>query len=129
MAWQGMDPRLEGHMYSLTGGLNRWLLKHPFRGPVICFIIGGIFIGLSFIPNMERLAFVAVPLFLVGFFLLVYALIRRALGITFVEDEDVEDEPPSETPLEVDERARERALASWRRRARQDRHRRRNPEG
>ena len=129
MAWHlggSMDPRMEGHMVSQTGWLNRWLLKHPIRGPVICFIIGGIVLGLSFIPDMEGLAFLAIPLFLMGLFLLVYALILRALGITFVEEEDVEEEPPSKTPVEIDERAREQALARWRRRARQDRHQHRN---
>ena len=126
MAWQGMDPRLEGHMIPLVSGLNRWLSKHPFRGPVINFIIGGILIGLSFIPDMGRLVYLAIFPFLIGLLLLVYALLRRALGITFVEDEDLEEGPPPETPTEIDEQARQQALASWRQRARQDRHRRRN---
>jgi hypothetical protein len=127
MAWQGMDPRLEGHMIPLMSGMNRWLVKHPFRGPVIGFIIAGIFIGLSFIPGMDRLIFPAIFPLLIATLLLIYALIRRALGITFVEDEDIKEEPPPETPIEVDERARQKAVDSWRRRARQDRHRRRNP--
>ncbi|HEY33268.1 MAG TPA: hypothetical protein G4O10_09235 [Dehalococcoidia bacterium] len=129
MAWQGMDPRLERHMIPVTGGLNRWFLKHPFRGPVICFIIAGIFIGLSFIPDMGRLIYPAIFPFLIGLFLLIYALLRKALGITFVEDEDVEEEPSPETPSEADEQARQQALARWQRRARHDRHRRRNPDG
>jgi hypothetical protein len=126
VAWQGMDPRLEGHMISWTGGFNRWLLRYPFRGPVINFIIVGIFIGLSFIPGMSKLVYWAILPFLIGLLLLAYALIRKALGITFAEDEELEEEPPPEIPVEVDEQARQRALASWRRRARQDRHRRRN---
>ena len=129
MAWHGMDPRLEGHMMPLMGGINRWLSKHPFRGPVIGFIIAGIFIGLSFIPGMERLIFPAIFPLLLAILLLIYALIRRVLGITFVEYEDVGEEPPPETPVEVDERARQQAIDSWRRRARQDRHQRRNPGG
>ena len=128
MAWQGMDPRLEGHMMPLMSGVNRWLSKHPFRGPVICFIIGGILIGLSFIPDMGRLVYPAIFPFLIGLFLLIYALLRKALGITFVEDEDMQEEPPPETPVEVDEQARQKAVASWRRRARQDRHQRRSPD-
>ena len=129
MAWQGMDPRLEGHMITLMSGLNRWISKHPFRGPVINFIIGGILIGLSFIPDMGKLVYLAIFPFLIGIFLLAYALIRKALGIIFVEDEDTEGELPPETPIKVDEQARQQALASWRRRTRQDKHRRRNPGG
>jgi len=129
VAWQGMDPRLEGHMIPLMNGLNRWLSKHPFRGPVICFIIGGILVGLSFMPDMGSLIYSAIFPFLIGFLLLIYALLRKAFGITFVEDEGMQEEPPPETYIEVDERARQQALASWRRRARQDKHRRRNPCG
>ena len=127
MAWQGMDPRLEGHMMPLMSGFNRWLSKHPFRGPVINFVIGGILVGLSFIPDMGRLVYIAIFPLLIGFFLLIYALLRKALGITSVEAEDLEEELPPETPIKVDEHAREQALASWRRRAKQDTHRRRNP--
>ena len=127
MAWQGMDPRLEGHMMPLMSGFNRWLSKHPFRGPVINFVIGGILIGLSFIPDLGRLVYIAIFPLLIGFFLLIYALMRKALDITSVEDEDAEEELPPETYSDVDERAREQALASWRRRARQDTHQRRNP--
>ena len=86
MAFHGMDPRLEGHMMSTTGGLNRWFSKHPFRGPVISFIIAGIFIGLSFIPGMNILVYWAIFPFVIATLLLIYALIRKALGITFVED-------------------------------------------
>lgn len=129
MAWQGMDPRLEGHMMPVTGGLNRWFSKHPFRGPVISFSIAGIIIGLSFIPGMSKLVYWAIFPFVIATLLLIYALIRRALGITFVEDEDAEEETPSETPIKIDEHARQQAVEKWRRRARQDRHRRRNPGG
>jgi hypothetical protein len=123
-----MDPRLEGHMIALTGGLNRWFLRHPIRGPVICFIVTVIFIGLSFIPGMGRLIYLAIPLFLVGLFLLIYALLRRAFEPPSTINYDQMDEPPEEY-IEVDEQARQKAVASWRRRARQDRHRRRNPGG
>ena len=119
-----MDPRMEGYRVPQTAWLNRWLLRHPIRAPVIGFIIAGIFIGLSFIPGMGRLIFLSIPPFLLATFLLIYALIRRAAGITFIEDEDVEEEPPPETPIEVDEQARQQAVARWRRRARQDRYRR-----
>jgi hypothetical protein len=124
-----MDPRFERHGVSQMGWLNRWLLRHPIRGPVICFIVAGIFICLSSIPEMGKLIYLAIPPFLIGLLLLVYALIRRALGITYVEDEDVEEEPPPETPIKVDEQARQQAVESWRRRVRQDRHRRQNPDG
>jgi hypothetical protein len=123
VAWQGMDPRLEGHMIALTGGLNRWFLRHPFRGPVICFIIGWIVLGLSFIPGMGRLIYLTIPPFLIGLLLLAYALIRRATGITFVEDEDVEEELPPETPVDVDKQTRQQAVERWRRWEREDRHR------
>ena len=129
MAWQGMDPRLEGHMISLTGGLNRWLLKHPFRGPVICFIVAVIFIGLSFIPGMRRLIYLAIPSFMLGLLLLSYALIRRSADTTSIGDKELKEEPPSETSVTVDEQARQQAVEKWRRRARDDRHRRRNPGG
>ena len=72
------DPRLEGYRIPQTGWLNRWLLRHPIRGPVICFIIAGIILGLSFIPGIGRLVFLAIPPFLFGLFLLIYALLRRA---------------------------------------------------
>jgi len=124
-----MDPRLEGHMIPLMSGFNRWLSKHPFRGPVINFIIGGTLIGLSFIPDMGRLVYLAIFPLLIGFLLIIYALLRKALGIMSAEDTDLQEGPPPETPIEVDEHAREQALASWRRRARQDTHRRRNLRG
>ncbi|UCB43060.1 MAG: hypothetical protein JSV77_11570 [Dehalococcoidales bacterium] len=125
MSWDAgssMDPRFERYRVSQTAWLNRWLLRHPVRGPVIGFVIGGIIIGLSFIPGMGKLAFLAIPPFLLATLLLIYALIRRLLGITFVEDEDFEEEPPPETYVEVDEQVRQQAVASWRQRARQDRH-------
>ena len=115
MAWHGMDPRLEGRMVSWSGGLNRWLLKHPIRGPVIGFIIAGIFIGLSFIPSMGRLVFLAIPPFLFGLFLLVYALLRRIFEPFTTESYDQIDESPEEYEehVEVDEQARQQALDSW----------------
>jgi len=121
-----MDPRFEEHMVSQTGGLNRWVLRHPFRGPVICFIIGGIILGLSFIPSEGMLYVLAIPPFLLGLFLLVYALLRRAVVLSSAEDSDLFDELPEEY-TEVDEQARQQAITKWRRRARQDRHQRRNP--
>ena len=131
MVWHiggSMDPRLEGHRVSQTGWLNRWLLRHPIRGPVICFIIAGIILGLSFIPGIGRLFFLAIPPFLFGLFLLIYALLRRAFEPYSAKSYDPTDEPPDEL-TEVDEQARQQALKKWRQRARQDRHRRQNPDG
>lgn len=122
------DPRLEGYRIPQTGWLNRWLLRHPIRGPVICFIIAGIILGLSFIPGIGRLVFLAIPPFLFGLFLLVYALLRRAFGPYSAKSYNAEDEPPDE-PIEVDERARQQAVKKWQQRARQDRQRHRNPDG
>ena len=125
MFWGSMDPRFERYRVPQMGWLNRWLLRHPIRGPVIGFAIAGIIVGLSCIPGMDKLIFLAIPPFLLATLLLIYALIRRALGITFIEDEDFEEEPPPETYIEVDEQVRQQAVASWRQRARQDRHQRR----
>jgi len=128
VAWQGMDPRLEGHMIALTGGFNRWFLRHPIRGPVICFIVTVIFIGLSFIPGMGRLIYLAIFPFLIGLFLLIYTLLRRASEPSSTINYDQMDEPPEEY-TEVDEWARQQAVEKWRRRARQDSHQRRNSGG
>ena len=126
MFWGSMDPRFDRYREPQTGWLNRWLLRHPIRGPVIFFVIGGAMIVLAFIIDKKELGLFSLFPFLLGLFLLIYALIRRAAGITYVEDDDLEEEPPQETPIEVDEQTRQQALASWRRRARQDRHQRRN---
>jgi hypothetical protein len=95
-------------------------------GPITGFIIGGILIGLSFIPGLERLLIPAIILFLLSTLLLIYSLIRRAVERFSTEDSDLFDETPDEL-IEVDEQARQQAITKWRRRARQDRHQRRNP--
>lgn len=117
-----LEPRLEGHRIPQTGWLNRWLLRHPVRGPVICFIITGIILGLSFIPGANALAFFAIPTFLLGLFLLIYAVIRRTFEPYSASSYDASNEPPEE-PVEVDEQARQQAVKKWQQRARQDRHR------
>ena len=115
MSWSSIDPRMEEHEVAQTGWLNRWLLKHPIRGPVICFIIAGIFIGLSFIPGMGTLVFLAIIPFLTGLFLLIRALLHRAFGPYSTRNHEPMDEP-SEEYMEVDEQARQRAVEKWRRR-------------
>jgi hypothetical protein len=87
------------------------------------------FIGLSFIPGMDKLIYLAIFPFLIATLLLIYAPVREIVSTTFVENEDVWEEPPSETSIKVDEQARQWAVESWRWRAIQDRHRRRNPSG
>jgi len=123
VSWGSMDPRFEEHRVPPMAWLNRWLLRHPIRGPVICFVIAGIICGLSFIHGMGRLIFLAIPPFLFGLFLLAYAFLQRVINIASTENPDLVDEPPDEL-LEVDEQARQQAVARWRRRARQDRRRR-----
>ena len=88
----GMDPRLDGPRVSWSAGLNRWLVKHPVRGPVIAFIITGIIIGLSFIPGASWLIFLGLPAFLFSLFLLAYPFIRRVAESTIDEDPDMIDE-------------------------------------
>jgi len=123
-----LEPRLEGHRIPQTGWLNRWLLIHPIRGPVICFIITGIILGLSFIPGASGLVFLSIPTFLLGLFLLIYALLRRTFGPSSQKSYDPTDEPQDEL-IEVDEQARQQAVKKWQQRARQDRQQRRNRGG
>ncbi len=123
-----LEPRLEGHRIPQTGWLNRWLLRNPIRGPVICFVIAGVTLGLSFINGTGGLVFLSIPTFLLGLFLIIYALLRRSFEPPSSTNYDQMDESPEEY-IEVNEQARQRAVAKWRRRARDDRRQHRNPGG
>ena len=80
---------------------------------------------------MHGAMFLSIPLFLVGLLLLIYALIRKAVGLSSTKSNASPDESAEEHGeyKEIDEQARQQAVDSWRRRARQDKYQRRNPGG
>ena len=121
------DGRLRKYM-GWTDWSNRFLVRHPFLGPAICFAIGGVIIGFAFLIDAKEWSFFSLMPFVLGFFLLIYALLRKFVDFPPTRYQDSIEEPSREL-LETKKKARQRAVASWRRRARQDRHRRRNPGG
>ena len=121
------DGRLRKYM-GWTGWSNRFLLRHPILGPVLCFAGGGIIIGLSFLSGAYGLMFLSIIMFLPGLLLLIYALLRKVVVTSPTNYQQSINEPSREL-VEAKKKARQKAVASWRRRARQDRHRRRNSWG
>ena len=119
------DGRLRKYM-GWTDWSNRFLVRHLILGPVLLFAGGCIIIGLSLISGMYGLMFLSILLFLPGLLLLIYALLRKVVVFRSTEYQHSISEPSREL-LEAKKKARRQAIASWRRRARQDRHRRRNP--
>jgi len=114
-------PDLEKHDRSETGGLNRWIVRHPLRAPVTGFVIAGILFALWYfigaaagpLPIMVG-AFLAV----ISLLLLVYGLIRKATEVSVGRIEKAA--PPPEEPTEADRLTRKEALSRWRTRARQE---------
>jgi len=116
----GTDPRLEKYDKPATSGLNEWIVAHPIRAPVTGFVIAGALFAISHFAGILVLSRIAIPVVLTAFLLLVFGLVRKAVDMRRREQEDEEEEPPAEEWAEVDERARQQAVARWKARARRE---------
>ena len=75
------DPRLDKYNQPVTGGLNRWIVKHSILTPVIGFAVTAVLFAVSYFTGKVMLSRFAILPLIVSILLLIYGLIRKAIYV------------------------------------------------
>jgi len=115
LMWQSGDPE---HRRVDAGWLERLIVRHPIRTPIIAFIITAVFFAVTYFTGMFLLMRFGVFLLIISLGLLIYGLIRKAMDIP-LRRKPARTQLPEE-PMETNKVTRRESIARWRERARRE---------
>jgi len=99
-----------------AGWLERLIVRHPIRTPIISFIITAVFFAVTYFTGMFLLMRFGVFLLIISVCLLIYGLIRKTMDIP-LRRRPAQTRLPEE-PMEANRVTRREIIARWRERAR-----------
>jgi len=99
-----------------VGWLERLIVRHPIRTPVIALGIAAVLFVAAYFTGMALLSRFGIFLLIISFLLLLYGLIRKAIDISVRRRKPARTQLPDE-PIEANQPKREEIVTRWRQRA------------